>query len=142
MPVKKRAVQLIGLAITAIAVYFLHKEISQYSFADIRRAVADIPYCRLLFALLFTAVNYAILTLNDGLALKYIGKKLHWAKIGFASFVSNAISFNLGMAPLSGVTGGPNGALWGRTGEILYEHGNVFYNFQGLRQYKEKYKPV
>ena len=142
MPVKKRAVQLIGLAITAIAVYFLHKEISQYSFADIRRAVADIPYCRLLFALLFTVVNYAILTLNDGLALKYIGKKLHWAKIGFASFVSNAISFNLGMAPLSGVTGGPHGALWGRTGEILYEHGNVFYNFQGLRQYKEKYKPV
>ena len=102
LPVKKRAVQLIGLAITAFAVYFLHKEISQYSFAEIRGAVADIPYWRLLLALLFTAVNYAILTLNDGLALKYIGKKLHWAKIGFASFVSNAISFNLGMSVLTG----------------------------------------
>ena len=102
LPVKKRAVQLIGVAITAFAVYFLHKEISHYSYAEIRGAVADIPYCRLLFALLFTAVNYAILTLNDGLALKYIGKKLHWAKIGFASFVSNAISFNLGMSVLTG----------------------------------------
>ncbi len=102
LPVKKKAVQLIGLFITAFAVYFLHKEISQYSYAEIRGAVADIPYCRLLFALLFTVVNYAILTLNDGLALKYIGKKLHWAKVGFASFVSNAISFNLGMSLLTG----------------------------------------
>ena len=58
LPVKKRAVQLIGVAITAFAVYFLHKEISHYSYAEIRGAVADIPYCRLLFALLFTAVNY------------------------------------------------------------------------------------
>ena len=102
LTLKKRAVQLIGLVITAFAVYFLHKEISQYSYAEIRGAVADIPYSRLLFALLFTTVNYAILTLNDRLALKYIGKKLHWAKIGFASFVSNAISFNLGMSVLTG----------------------------------------
>ena len=47
-------------------------------------------------------MNYAILTLNDGLALKYIGKKLHWARVGFASFVSNAISFNFGMSLLTG----------------------------------------
>jgi phosphatidylglycerol lysyltransferase len=50
--------------------------------------------------------------------------------------------FDLGMAPLSGVTGGLNGSLWGRTAEMLYEHGNTFYNFQGLRHYKEKYKPI
>jgi len=50
--------------------------------------------------------------------------------------------FDLGMAPLSGIAGGPHGSLWGRTAEILYEHGNAFYNFQGLRHYKEKYKPV
>ncbi len=102
LPVKKRAAQLIGLVITAIAVYFLHKEISQYNFAEIRRAVAEIPGYRLLLALLFTLVNYAILSLNDGMALKYIGKKLHWGKIGFASFVSNAVSFNLGMSLLTG----------------------------------------
>lgn len=99
---KRKTIRLIGLIITAFAVYFLHKEISQYNFADIRRSVWEIPDYRLLFALLFTLVNYAILTLNDGMALKYIGKKLHWAKVGFASFVSNTISFNLGMSLLTG----------------------------------------
>ncbi len=102
LSVKKRAVQLVGIVITAFALYFLHKEISQYNFADIRRAVADIPDYRLLFALSFTVINYAILTLNDGLALKYIGKNLEWAKVGFVSFVSNTISFNLGMSMLTG----------------------------------------
>ena len=57
LTLKKRAVQLTGLVITAFAVYSLHKEISQYSYAEIRGAVADIPYSRLLFALLFTTVN-------------------------------------------------------------------------------------
>lgn len=99
---KRKIIRSIGLIITAFAVYFLHKEISQYNFADIRRSVGEIPDYRLLFALLFTLVNYAILTLNDGMALKYIGKKLHWAKVGFASFVSNTISFNLGMSLLTG----------------------------------------
>ena len=99
---RRKIIRLIGLVITAFAVYFLHKEISQYNFADIRRSVGEIPDYRLLLALLFTLMNYAILTLNDGMALKYIGKKLHWAKVGFASFVSNTISFNLGMSLLTG----------------------------------------
>ena len=99
---RRKIIKLIGLVITAFAVYFLHKEISQYNFADIRRSVGEISDYRLLLALLFTLMNYAILTLNDGMALKYIGKKLHWAKVGFASFVSNTISFNLGMSLLTG----------------------------------------
>lgn len=101
-PTRRKIIKLIGLVITAFAVYFLHKEISQYNFADIRRSVGEISDYRLLLALFFTIINYAILTLNDGLALKYIGKKLHWTKVGFASFVSNTISFNLGMSLLTG----------------------------------------
>lgn len=99
---RRKIIKLIGLVITAFAVYFLHKEISQYNFADIRRSVGEIPDYRLLLALLFTIINYAILTLNDGLAMKYVGKKLHWTKVGFASFISNTISFNLGMSLLTG----------------------------------------
>lgn len=101
-PARRKIIQLIGVIITAFALYFLHKEISQYNFADIRTAVADIPDHRLIMAFVFTVINYTLLTLNDGLALKYIGKSLHWARIGFASFVSNAVSFNLGMSLLTG----------------------------------------
>jgi len=99
---RHNAVKAVGFIMTAFALYFIHKEISQYSFADIRSAVADIPAHRLITAFIFMFVNYTLLTLNDRLALSYIGKSLHWAKIAFASFVSNALSFNLGMSLLTG----------------------------------------
>jgi phosphatidylglycerol lysyltransferase len=50
--------------------------------------------------------------------------------------------FNLGMAPLSGVEASPLAPLWNRIANFLFEHGEGFYNFQGLRMYKEKFNPV
>jgi phosphatidylglycerol lysyltransferase len=31
---------------------------------------------------------------------------------------------------------------WHRAGRLLFAHGENFYNFQGLREYKEKFDPV
>ncbi|HVT18086.1 MAG TPA: bifunctional lysylphosphatidylglycerol flippase/synthetase MprF [Thermoanaerobaculia bacterium] len=50
--------------------------------------------------------------------------------------------FNLGMAPLSGLEGRAVAPLWSRLGTLVFRHGEYFYNFQGLRQYKEKFEPV
>jgi phosphatidylglycerol lysyltransferase len=50
--------------------------------------------------------------------------------------------FNLGMAPLSGMGDQALTPLWNRVGAFLYRHGEQFYNFQGVRQYKEKFDPV
>lgn len=50
--------------------------------------------------------------------------------------------FNLGMAPLSGLEGRAIAPLWSRLGTMVYRHGEHFYNFQGLRLYKEKFEPV
>jgi phosphatidylglycerol lysyltransferase len=50
--------------------------------------------------------------------------------------------FNLGMAPLSGVEARAQGPLWGRMAAVGIEHGGHFYNFQGLRHYKNKFGPV
>lgn len=50
--------------------------------------------------------------------------------------------FNLGMAPLSGLEGHKVGSRWNRVGNLVYEHGERLYNFQGLRQYKDKFHPV
>ncbi len=50
--------------------------------------------------------------------------------------------FNLGMAPLSGLEGRAIAPLWSRLGTLVYRHGEHFYNFQGLRQYKEKFDPT
>jgi phosphatidylglycerol lysyltransferase len=50
--------------------------------------------------------------------------------------------FALGMAPLSGFENSPVASLWNRLGAFLYEHGEAIYNFQGLRDYKEKFNPI
>ena len=50
--------------------------------------------------------------------------------------------FALGMAPLSGFERSPVAPLWTRLGGFLYHHAERFYNFQGLREYKEKFDPV
>jgi phosphatidylglycerol lysyltransferase len=50
--------------------------------------------------------------------------------------------FNLGMAPLAGLADREFAPLWSRVGAFLYHHGERFYNFEGLRSYKEKFLPV
>jgi len=50
-------------------------------------------------------------------------------------------AFALGMAPLAGLRTGPFASLWNRLAGLLYRYGEHFYNFQGLRQYKEKFDP-
>jgi len=50
--------------------------------------------------------------------------------------------FSLGMAPLAGIEARRHAPLWNRLGGLLFRHGEHFYNFQGLRQYKEKFGPV
>jgi phosphatidylglycerol lysyltransferase len=69
-------------------------------------------------------------------AMEYLFTRLLlWAReAGYRSFV-------LGMAPLSGLERRPLAPLWTRVGGLLYEHGEHFYNFQGLRAYKEKFDP-
>jgi phosphatidylglycerol lysyltransferase len=50
--------------------------------------------------------------------------------------------FNLGMAPLSGMGEQALAPLWNQVGAFLFRHGEQFYNFRGVRQYKEKFDPV
>jgi lysylphosphatidylglycerol synthetase-like protein (DUF2156 family) len=50
--------------------------------------------------------------------------------------------FDFGVAPLAGLESGQDPALWRRVGTLLYRHGEHFYNFRGLRSYKDKFGPV
>lgn len=49
--------------------------------------------------------------------------------------------FSLGMAPMSGFTDHKNARLWDRFGMIIYKNGKRFYNFEGLRNFKNKFDP-
>ena len=50
--------------------------------------------------------------------------------------------FNLGMAPLSGLENRQLAPIWNRVGSLLFKHTENFYNFQGLRGFKQKFDPV
>lgn len=50
-------------------------------------------------------------------------------------------SFNLGMAPLAGLEKRPLAPLWHKMGHLIFTHGENFYNFKGLRNYKDKFDP-
>ena len=49
--------------------------------------------------------------------------------------------FNLGMAPLSGMSKREVAPVWDRIGGTVFEHGERFYNFKGLRAFKSKFHP-
>ncbi len=49
--------------------------------------------------------------------------------------------FNLGMAPLAGLEAHRLAPAWHKVGRLIYHYGENFYNFEGLRQYKEKFLP-
>jgi phosphatidylglycerol lysyltransferase len=50
--------------------------------------------------------------------------------------------FNLGMAPLSGLHASTIAPIWHRLGTAVFGHGERFYNFQGVREFKEWFHPV
>lgn len=50
-------------------------------------------------------------------------------------------TFNLGMAPLSGIRKRQAAPVWDRFGSAVYDLGERFYNFKGLRAFKQKFNP-
>jgi phosphatidylglycerol lysyltransferase len=49
--------------------------------------------------------------------------------------------FSLGMAPLAGLEAHRLAPAWHKLGRLLYRYGENFYNFEGLRHYKDKFLP-
>lgn len=50
--------------------------------------------------------------------------------------------FNMGAAPLAGLATRPLAPLWNRVGSLIFRHGEKFYPFEGLRNFKDKFSPV
>ena len=60
---------------------------------------------------------------------------LHFQSAGYQRFV-------LGMAPMSGMASHELASRWHRLGRLAFERGGRFYNFRGLRSFKQKFDPV
>ncbi|MCL8025018.1 bifunctional lysylphosphatidylglycerol flippase/synthetase MprF [Nocardioides bruguierae] len=51
-------------------------------------------------------------------------------------------SFSLGMAPLSGLATGEDATTWDRIGALVFARGEKYYNFQGVRHFKDCFHPT
>ncbi len=49
--------------------------------------------------------------------------------------------FSLGMVPFAGLDDANGNDVWSRFGRLVYRHGDRFYSFAGLRQFKDKFGP-
>lgn len=59
---------------------------------------------------------------------------IHARDLGYASF-------SMGLAPLAGLEARPLSSAWPKIASMIYQLGGDIYNFQGLRAYKDKFKP-
>jgi len=50
-------------------------------------------------------------------------------------------TLNLGMAPLAGLAVHRRAPAWNHVARQIFEHGERFYNFRGVRAFKEKFDP-
>ena len=110
----------LGLLIFAVALRILRLELHTVTWHALTADVLRVPSSRLVLALLLTAANYAVLTAYDFLAFEYIGRRLPARQVAAASFLSYAISNNVGFAMLSGASVRYRFyTRWGLTGEEL-----------------------
>ena len=95
-----RAAPVLGVALFALAVWLLYRELAHYRFEDIRHSLASLPRARIYAACLLTALSYMVLTGYDALALEYIERSLPYRRIALASFLGYVLSHNIGLSIL------------------------------------------
>jgi len=98
----KRLSPLLGGLLLLAALLVLHRELGALHYADLRAARAALPVASVLAALALAALNYAVLTGYDLLAVAYAGPRIPRARVAFAGFVAYAVSNSLGFGMLSG----------------------------------------
>lgn len=98
----QRLLPLVALAIFALALWVLVREIRTISVSDIVAEFRSLPATVLLVSGLLSAASYGILTLYDYLALHYVGAGLKYRRVAPIAFSAFAVGHNVGLASLSG----------------------------------------
>jgi phosphatidylglycerol lysyltransferase len=119
--------------------YFNEAYLSRYDIAIVK--LADNPIA---FANLWRGANQQELSID---LMRYVPDSPHgvmeylFIELMLYGKTEGYHWFNLGMAPLSGVDSHRLGPVWNQISNLLFRHGEHFYNFQGLRNYKRKFDP-
>jgi uncharacterized membrane protein YbhN (UPF0104 family) len=92
----------VGLAVAAFCIWALVHELRSISLADVAASLGRVSPLHWAGALGGAALAYGALAGYDRIALQHLGYHLSWPFIALASFVSYALSHNIGAALLSG----------------------------------------
>lgn len=103
-PLWRRLAPAIGTLLFGASLAFLARELEQLGPARLSHALRAVPSHALTLALILTIVNYALLTLQDQLAVTYAGATVPRGQVAFASFIAYAVSNSVGFALLSGTS--------------------------------------
>lgn len=95
---------IVVVAILCLALALLHRMLAGVHFKDVRAAIGAIGPCDVLGAIGFAAGSYIALTFYDVLALRVAGRPLPYRTAATASFLSYALTHNLGMAAVTGTS--------------------------------------
>jgi phosphatidylglycerol lysyltransferase len=101
-PALRFLVALFSVAVFALALSLLHRELRHWTWHDVLRALEAIPSSRLLLAAALTALGYLALIGYDTLALRHIGHPLSRGRTSIASFIGSAVGNNLGYSVITG----------------------------------------
>ncbi len=94
----------IGVVLLFAALAVLRSELRAITWHTLTADLVAIPAWRLWLAVVLTAVNYAVLTGYDFIALASVGKRLPWGRVVAASCLAYALSNTIGFAMLSGAS--------------------------------------
>ena len=95
---------IVGLLLFGAALAVLRSELRAISWSQLLADIRAMPTRSLALALLLTVANYAVLTCYDLLAFATIETRLPTSHIASVSFLSYAVSNNIGFAMLSGAS--------------------------------------
>jgi phosphatidylglycerol lysyltransferase len=104
MRIWRRLAPAVGVALFCTSVALLARELERVGFSELTSALRALPVSALGVAVALTIVNYAILTMQDQLAVSYARVEVPRGQVALASFIAYAVSNSVGFAMLSGTT--------------------------------------
>jgi uncharacterized membrane protein YbhN (UPF0104 family) len=107
----------IGFILFLAAIWVLRRQLKQHGWHEIFKAFEELPWRRIIIAVLCTLVGYLILTGYDYLAMRYIHRSLAYWRAAMAAFIGYAFSNSIGHSFLTGGTVRLRlYSVWGLTG--------------------------
>lgn len=100
--VRARATLVFGVLVFALALVALHHLLADFQYDEVMDHLRSLPWTAVFAALFLTILSYLTLAGYDLSALHYVGTRLPFRTVLYASFTGYAISNNLGFSMLSG----------------------------------------